>query len=102
MRHLGWDTGNGFAEAWQEGSGSAGTPLLPAQEHLPLELWGGAALCPWGAKLWIHVLAWLPLQGCFFLVTSTMESKMSVVAGISFGIACFQVNLLVWLGRRAE
>ncbi|NXR36444.1 TSN6 protein, partial [Zosterops hypoxanthus] len=31
------------------------------------------------------------LQGCFFLVTSRMESKMSVVAGISFGIACFQV-----------
>ncbi|NWU38314.1 TSN6 protein, partial [Hylia prasina] len=27
----------------------------------------------------------------FFLVTSTMESKMSIVAGISFGVACFQV-----------
>uniref|UniRef100_A0A8B9DBM3 Tetraspanin-7 n=2 Tax=Anserinae TaxID=2068722 RepID=A0A8B9DBM3_ANSCY len=32
------------------------------------------------------------VNGCFYLVTSTMESKMSVVAGISFGIACFQVN----------
>ncbi|XP_053931486.1 tetraspanin-6 isoform X2 [Cuculus canorus] len=31
------------------------------------------------------------VDGCFFLVTSTMESKMSVVAGISFGIACFQL-----------
>ncbi|XP_054497517.1 tetraspanin-6 isoform X1 [Agelaius tricolor] len=31
------------------------------------------------------------VNGCFFLVTSTMESKMSVVAGISFGIACFQL-----------
>uniref|UniRef100_A0A8V0YZB5 Tetraspanin n=1 Tax=Gallus gallus TaxID=9031 RepID=A0A8V0YZB5_CHICK len=31
------------------------------------------------------------VDGCFFLVTSAMESKMSVVAGISFGIACFQL-----------
>ncbi|NWX95851.1 TSN6 protein, partial [Nothoprocta ornata] len=31
------------------------------------------------------------VDGCFFLVTSTMESKMSIVAGISFGIACFQL-----------
>lgn len=46
-----------------------------------------------GEKHWTHVLAFPPLQGCFFLVTSTMESKMSIVAGISFGIACFQVNL---------
>uniref|UniRef100_A0A8C3HKY9 Tetraspanin-7 n=1 Tax=Chrysemys picta bellii TaxID=8478 RepID=A0A8C3HKY9_CHRPI len=29
-------------------------------------------------------------NGCFSLVTTVMESKMSVVAGISFGIACFQ------------
>ncbi|NXR53239.1 TSN6 protein, partial [Hippolais icterina] len=46
---------------------------------------------PGGRKHWIHLLTLPPLQGCFFLVTSTMESKMSVVAGISFGIACFQV-----------
>ncbi|NXY63074.1 TSN6 protein, partial [Callaeas wilsoni] len=31
------------------------------------------------------------VDGCFFLVTSTMESKLSIVAGISFGIACFQL-----------
>uniref|UniRef100_A0A8C3QRA7 Tetraspanin-7 n=1 Tax=Cyanoderma ruficeps TaxID=181631 RepID=A0A8C3QRA7_9PASS len=31
------------------------------------------------------------VDGCFFLVTSTMESKMSVVAGISFVNACFQL-----------
>ncbi|NXC22917.1 TSN6 protein, partial [Corythaeola cristata] len=37
------------------------------------------------------------VDGCFFLVTSTMESKMGVVAGISFGIACFQVTLPCWL-----
>lgn len=49
-----------------------------------------------GKKHWSHVLAFPPLQGCFFLVTSTMESKMSVVAGISFGIACFQVTLPCW------
>uniref|UniRef100_A0A8C3J9V5 Tetraspanin-7 n=1 Tax=Calidris pygmaea TaxID=425635 RepID=A0A8C3J9V5_9CHAR len=45
------------------------------------------------------------VDGCFFLVTSTMESKMSVVAGISFGIACFQVSLPCWPaeeGCRAE
>ncbi|XP_034637896.1 tetraspanin-6 isoform X2 [Trachemys scripta elegans] len=30
-------------------------------------------------------------NGCFSLVTTVMESKMSVVAGISFGIACFQL-----------
>ncbi|KFV52500.1 Tetraspanin-6, partial [Gavia stellata] len=40
---------------------------------------------PSKAKLKVFV------DGCFFLVTSTMESKMSVVAGISFGIACFQL-----------
>ncbi|XP_006137487.1 tetraspanin-6 isoform X2 [Pelodiscus sinensis] len=30
-------------------------------------------------------------NGCFSLVTTVMESKMSIVAGISFGIACFQL-----------
>ncbi|KFW06242.1 PREDICTED: tetraspanin-6-like, partial [Fulmarus glacialis] len=40
---------------------------------------------PSKAKLKVFV------DGCFFLVTSTMESKMSIVAGISFGIACFQL-----------
>lgn len=48
---------------------------------------------PGGGKHWIHLPCFASSQGCFFLVTSTMESKMSVVAGISFGIACFQVNL---------
>lgn len=56
-------------------------------------LWGEAGWCLGEGKQWTHMLAVCPLQGCFFLVTSTMESKMSVVAGISFGIACFQVNL---------
>ncbi|CAM5165812.1 unnamed protein product [Natator depressus] len=30
-------------------------------------------------------------NGCFSLVTTVMESKMGIVAGISFGIACFQL-----------
>ncbi|XP_041430343.1 tetraspanin-6 isoform X2 [Xenopus laevis] len=30
-------------------------------------------------------------QGCISLVTTVMESRMGVVAGISFGIACFQL-----------
>ncbi|XP_069469060.1 tetraspanin-6 [Ambystoma mexicanum] len=30
-------------------------------------------------------------QGCFTLVTSAMEEKIGIVAGISFGIACFQL-----------
>ncbi|XP_015283507.1 PREDICTED: tetraspanin-6 [Gekko japonicus] len=30
-------------------------------------------------------------KGCFSMVTQTMESKLSIVAGISFGIACFQL-----------
>ncbi|KAM9128229.1 tetraspanin-6 isoform 2-T2 [Pangshura tecta] len=30
-------------------------------------------------------------NGCFSMVTSVMESKMGIVAGISFGIACFQL-----------
>uniref|UniRef100_A0A8C8SRN4 Tetraspanin n=1 Tax=Pelusios castaneus TaxID=367368 RepID=A0A8C8SRN4_9SAUR len=30
-------------------------------------------------------------NGCFSLVTTAMESKMGIVAGISFGIACFQL-----------
>ncbi|XP_048370468.1 tetraspanin-6 [Sphaerodactylus townsendi] len=30
-------------------------------------------------------------EGCFNMVTQTMESKLSVVAGISFGVACFQL-----------
>nr|XP_033801028.1 tetraspanin-6 isoform X2 [Geotrypetes seraphini] len=30
-------------------------------------------------------------QGCFASVTTVMESNMGVVAGISFGIACFQL-----------
>ncbi|XP_029463265.1 tetraspanin-6 isoform X2 [Rhinatrema bivittatum] len=30
-------------------------------------------------------------QGCFAIGTSVMESNMSVVAGISFGVACFQL-----------
>ncbi|XP_068105341.1 tetraspanin-6 [Hyperolius riggenbachi] len=30
-------------------------------------------------------------HGCFSLVTSIMEAKMGVIAGISFGIACFQL-----------
>lgn len=77
---------------------AARSPRLPAQEHLLLVLWGGAGL-GWGEKHCTHKLAFPPLQGCFFLVTSTMESKMSVVAGISFGIACFQVTLPFWPAR---
>ncbi|CAH2306819.1 tetraspanin-6 [Pelobates cultripes] len=30
-------------------------------------------------------------QGCIALVTTVMESRMGIVAGISFGIACFQL-----------
>ncbi|XP_062819785.1 tetraspanin-6 [Anolis carolinensis] len=30
-------------------------------------------------------------NGCFNLVIQTMESKMSIVAGISFGMACYQL-----------
>lgn len=30
-------------------------------------------------------------KGCFTLVTSVMEEKIAIVAGISFGIACFQL-----------
>ncbi|XP_053555351.1 tetraspanin-6 [Bombina bombina] len=30
-------------------------------------------------------------QGCISLVTTVMESRMGVVAGVSFGIACFQL-----------
>ncbi|KAM4663014.1 tetraspanin-6 [Discoglossus pictus] len=30
-------------------------------------------------------------SGCISLVTSVMESKMGIVAGVSFGIACFQL-----------
>ncbi|XP_019392006.1 PREDICTED: tetraspanin-6 [Crocodylus porosus] len=31
------------------------------------------------------------VDGCFTLATTVMESKMGIVAGISFGIACFQL-----------
>uniref|UniRef100_A0A8C5WDN7 Tetraspanin n=1 Tax=Leptobrachium leishanense TaxID=445787 RepID=A0A8C5WDN7_9ANUR len=30
-------------------------------------------------------------QGCISLVTTVMESRMGIVAGVSFGIACFQL-----------
>lgn len=31
-------------------------------------------------------------QGCFSLVTMAMESNLGIIAGISFGIAFFQVK----------
>lgn len=34
----------------------------------------------------------LLLQGCFSLVTTAMESNLGIIAGISFGIAFFQVK----------
>lgn len=60
IKHLGWATGWGSPDRDKEmallrsgGRGAARTPLLPAQEHLPLELlvlWGGAGLYSWGWK----------------------------------------------------
>lgn len=35
-----------------------------------------------------HVAA---VQGCFTLVTTVMEANLGIIAGISFGIAFFQV-----------
>lgn len=81
----------GLAEAKQEGAKSCrelGTHFLLHQGSTERRV------CDRGnRKSWTHVLTLPLLQGCFFLVTSAMESKMSVVAGISFGIACFQVNV---------
>uniref|UniRef100_A0A670K453 Tetraspanin n=3 Tax=Podarcis muralis TaxID=64176 RepID=A0A670K453_PODMU len=34
-------------------------------------------------------------HGCFRLVIQTMDSKMGIVAGISFGVACFQLGGIV-------
>lgn len=34
----------------------------------------------------------LLLQGCFSVVTTAMESNLGIIAGISFGIAFFQVK----------
>lgn len=38
------------------------------------------------------MLCFSAAQGCFTLVTSGMEANLGIIAGISFGIAFFQVN----------
>lgn len=46
----------------------------------------------------------LLLQGCFTLVTTAMESNLGIIAGISFGIAFFQVKetlFYLWLNSKA-
>lgn len=37
------------------------------------------------------------VQGCFTLVTNTMEGNLGIIAGISFGIAFFQVHHMLFL-----
>lgn len=102
--------GEGLGQPWQGnpllGPGRRGQPGPLCCQHRSISPWScfGEELVwtPGGGKHWIHLLALPPLQGCFFLVTSTMESKMSVVAGISFGIACFQVNLPCLAGEECR
>lgn len=83
---------------------TARNPWLSTPKHLPLGAACALERCQFvllgGEKHRTHVFTF-PLQGCFFLVTSTMESKMSVVAGMSFSIACFQVSCPAWRGRSA-
>lgn len=40
----------------------------------------------------LNVFFFLSHQGCFIKVMTIIESEMGVVAGISFGVACFQVS----------
>lgn len=42
--------------------------------------------------LTVYFLKFLFHQGCFIMVMTIIESEMGVIAGISFGVACFQVS----------